>query len=47
MKRLLDRVGNQVEFVIQAHSRLGWYGFAGGFDSYLDAEQAMAKLDRS
>ena len=47
MKRLLDSVGNQIEFVIQAYSRLGWYDFAGGFGSYHEAERTMAKLDRS
>jgi hypothetical protein len=46
VKRLLDRVGSQVEFVIQAYSRIGWYDFRRGFDTYLDAEQAMGKLDR-
>ena len=46
VKRLFDRVGSQVEFVIQAYSRGGWYDFQGGFDSYQDAEQAMGKLDR-
>jgi Recombinase len=46
VKRLLDRVGNQVEFVIQAYSRIGWYDFLGGFDTYVDAEQAMGKLGR-
>jgi Recombinase len=46
VKRLFDRVGNQVEFVIQAYSRIGWYDFQGGFSTYLDAEQAMGKLAR-
>ena len=45
IKRLLDRVEGRVEFVIQRYSGLGWNDFAGGFDRYLDAEQAMGKLD--
>jgi hypothetical protein len=47
VKRLLDRVGNEVEFVIQAYSRGGWDDFAGDFGSYLEAEQAMGKLEQS
>jgi hypothetical protein len=31
----------QVEFVIRAYSQLGWYDFAGWFDSFLEAAQAM------
>jgi Recombinase len=46
VKRLLDRVGSQVEFVIQRYSAVGWYDFQGGFDTYLDAEQAMGNLGR-
>jgi hypothetical protein len=45
VKRLFDRVGNTVEFVIQRYSAVGWFDFQGGFDTYLDAEQAMGKLD--
>ena len=44
IKRLLDRVEGRVEFVVQWYSGLGWNDFAGGFDSYHDAEQAMKKL---
>jgi Recombinase len=44
VKRLFDRVGNHVEFVIQAYSRVGWYDFRGGLDSYLEAELVMGKL---
>ena len=44
VKRLFDRVGSQVEFVIQRYSAVGWYDFLGGFDTYLDAEQAMGEL---
>jgi Recombinase len=44
VKRLFDRVGNQVEFVIQRYSAVGWYDFQGGFDTYLDAELAMGEL---
>jgi hypothetical protein len=46
VKRLFDRVGNQIEFVIQRYSAVGWYDFEGGFGTYLDAEQAMGRLDR-
>jgi recombinase len=44
VKRLFDRVGNQVEFVIQRYSAVGWYDFRGGFDTYVDAEQVMGEL---
>ena len=32
--------------MIQRYSAVGWYYFQGGFDTYLDAAQAMGKLGR-
>jgi hypothetical protein len=37
-------LGNQVEFVIQRYSAVGWYDFQSGFSTYLDAEQGMSEL---